>query len=78
LHVKGPSPVLTPVDFFLWIHLKEHAYVVPPRIIVDLVTRIQVTLTVVDANMLKCVRDYTVQHTAFCLEIDGGRVEEPL
>jgi hypothetical protein len=62
------------MNFFLWGHLKEHACVVPPRIIVDLVARIQVTVTAVDA----CVRGYTMQHAAVCLEIDGGRVEQQL
>jgi hypothetical protein len=35
-----PSPELTPMDFFLWGHLKEQVYAVPPRTVEDLVERL--------------------------------------
>jgi hypothetical protein len=35
------SPDLTPMDFFLWGHLMEQVYAVPPKIIEDLVARLQ-------------------------------------
>jgi hypothetical protein len=66
------------MDFFRWGNIKQHTYIVPPRIIVDLVARIQVTIIAVDGDMLKCVRECTVQHNAVCLEIDGGRFEQQL
>jgi hypothetical protein len=36
---------------FLWGHLKEHVYAVPPRIIEDLVARLQPAGTTVDAEI---------------------------
>jgi hypothetical protein len=64
------SPDLTPMDFFLWGHLKEQVYAVPPRTIEDLVVRLQAAVTtVVDANMLRRVRGNAVRRTAFCLEM---------
>jgi hypothetical protein len=39
------------MDFFLWGHLKEQVYAVPPRTIEDLVARLQAAVTTVDANM---------------------------
>jgi hypothetical protein len=38
-------------DIFLWGHLKEQVYAVPPRTIEDLVARLQAAVTTVDANM---------------------------
>jgi hypothetical protein len=66
------------MDFFLWGHLKEQVYAVPPRTIEDLVARIQTAMTTVDANMLRCVRENVVRRTAVYLEMDGGRSEHLL
>jgi hypothetical protein len=72
------SPDQTPMYFFLWGHLKEQVYAVPPRTIEDLVTRIQSALTGVDANMLRRVRENAVRRTAVCLEMDRGLFEHML
>jgi hypothetical protein len=62
------------MDPFLWGHLKERVYAVPPRTIEDLAA----DATTVDANMLTRVRENVVQRTAVYLEMDGGRVEHLL
>jgi hypothetical protein len=72
------SPDLTPMDFVLWGHLKEHVYAVHPTTIEDVMARLQVTVTTVDSNMLRCVRENAVRRTAVCLEMDGGRFERLL
>jgi hypothetical protein len=72
------SPDLTPVDFFVWGNLKEHVYLVPHRTIEDLVGRLQEAVTMVDANMLRRVRENAVRRTAVCLETDGGRFDHLL
>jgi hypothetical protein len=51
-------------------HLKERVYAVCPRIIGDLVARLQAAVTAVDAIMLRRVRENTVWSTAVSLEID--------
>jgi hypothetical protein len=66
------------MDFFLWGHLKEQVYAVPPRTIEDLVQRLQAGVTTVDAHMLRRVRENAVRRTAVCLEMDGGRFEHLL
>jgi hypothetical protein len=43
--------------FFLWGHVKVHAYTVPPRNIEELVARLQVAVATVDVNMLRRVRE---------------------
>jgi hypothetical protein len=62
-------------EFFLWGHLKEQVYAVPLRTIEDLVARLQAAVTMVDANMLRRVRENAVRRTAVYLEMDGGRFE---
>jgi hypothetical protein len=72
------SPDLTPMDFFLWGHLKEQVYAIPPRTIEDLVARFKAAVTTVDGSMLRRVRENSVPRTAVCLEMDGGRFEHLL
>jgi hypothetical protein len=66
------------MDFFLWGHLKEQVYTVPSRTIENLVARLQAAVTMVDANMLRRVRENAVWPAAVCLEMDGGRFEHLL
>jgi hypothetical protein len=68
------SPDPTPMDFFLWGHLKEQVYTVPSRTIEDLVARLQAAVTTVDANMLRRARENVVRCTAVSL----GRFEHLL
>jgi hypothetical protein len=58
------SPDLTPLDFFLWRHLKEHAYIASSTRIEDLLARLHAAVTAVDAGMLQHVPENTMQHTA--------------
>jgi hypothetical protein len=58
------------MEFFLWGHLKQHIYAVPPRTSEDLAERLETALTVVDANMLRHVRENGAQITAICLEME--------
>jgi hypothetical protein len=64
--------------FFLWGHLKEQVYAVPPKTIEDLVARLEAALKKIDANMLRHVRENAVRRTAVCLEMDGGHFENEL
>jgi hypothetical protein len=66
------------MDFFLWGHLKEQVYTVPPRTIEDLVARLQAVVRTVDTNMLRRVQENAMQRTAVCLEMDGGHFEHLL
>jgi hypothetical protein len=66
------------MDFFLWRHLKEYVYVVLPRATEYLVARLQVSVIMVDANMLRRVLENAVRLAAVCLEMDGGRFERLL
>jgi hypothetical protein len=59
------------MDSFLWEKLKEHVSAVPLSITEDLMVRFQEAVTN-DANMLRHVQENSVQHTAVCLDTDGG------
>jgi hypothetical protein len=72
----APDP--TPMDFFLWGHLKEYVYAVPPRTVEDLTARLQAAVTTVEANMLRCVRENAARRNAVYFETNGGRFEHLL
>jgi hypothetical protein len=69
---------LTPMGFFLWGHLKEQVYAVPPRTMKDLMARLQAPVTTVNANMLRRVQENAVLCTVVCLDMDGGCFEHLL
>jgi hypothetical protein len=54
------------LDFFLWRHLKEHVYAVPPTSIDDLVARLHTAVTIVDAGMLRRVKENTLPSAWKC------------
>jgi hypothetical protein len=58
------SPNLTRINFVLWEHLTKHIYVVPPRTVEDLVAESQATVTMVDVNMLRRLRDNAERRSA--------------
>jgi hypothetical protein len=66
------------MDFFLWGHLKEHGYEVPPRTIKNLVAKIQPAVITVDADVLRRVRQNAVGRDVVCLEMNGDRLENIL
>ena len=51
---------VTPTDFVMWEHVKEHIYAVPPRTVDDLVARLPVANTAVDASILGWVHTCNV------------------
>lgn len=55
---------VTPIDFLMWGHVKEHLYAVPPRTVDDLVARLPAADTAVDTNILRHLEEC---HAAHCL-----------
>jgi hypothetical protein len=56
----------------------ERARFYSPRIIKDLVTKLQAVVWMVDANMLRHIQENAMQRTVVCLEIDRGRFKHSL
>jgi hypothetical protein len=59
------------MDFFLWKHLKEHVYAVPPMNTEVLMASLQADVTTV-AAMLRRVRENVVWPNDVCLDMDGS------
>jgi hypothetical protein len=59
-----PSLDVTPMDFLMWGHVKEHVYAVPTRTVEDLVARLPAADTSVDTNILRRLEEC---HAAHCL-----------
>jgi hypothetical protein len=58
--------------FFLCGHLEEKVHAVPPRIIEDPVPRLQTSVTAVDANVLRRVRENAARRAAVYVETNGA------
>jgi hypothetical protein len=72
------SPYLTAINCFLWGNLKEHIFAISPRTIKNLVPRLQAAETVVNASMLRHVRQKAAWHMAVCREMGGGHCDHLL
>jgi hypothetical protein len=59
-------------DGFLREHLKEQ---VDSGTVEDIVARLQAAVTMVDAYILRRVREDAARRPVTCLEMDGGRLE---
>jgi hypothetical protein len=65
------------MDISLWEHLKMHVYAVPTRTLGDVLARTQAFVTMVDANMLRRVKQNAIRRIAVFLETDGGLFVNP-
>lgn len=72
------SPDITPLDFFLWGHIKALVYRTPVQNIQDLTNRIQNAAATVTPQMLTRVRENLVRRAQICLEVQGQHIENLL
>ena len=72
------SPDLTPLDFFLWGHLKSKVHTTPPRDLDDLQQRVTAEVAVVrqDAAMIRRAVYDMRRRAEVCVQRDGGHVED--
>lgn len=70
------SPDLTPVDFFLWGHLKNEVYRNRPRDINELCARITASCNNIDRQVLRNVSRNNRRRIEKCIELEGGLVEQ--
>lgn len=69
------SPDLTPLDFFLWGHLKSVIYKTKPTSLQDLRHRIVVACGEITPQMLQNVRENVEQRLYYCMEVNGYQFE---
>ena len=72
------SPDLTPLDFFLWGHLKSRIFSSPPANIEELRRRIVDETDVVrqDGDMIRRACQGMLHRAQLCIERNGGHVED--
>jgi hypothetical protein len=72
------SPDLTPLDFYLWGHLKDLVYATPPQGPDDLRNRVTAACRLVTNAMLQDVRDNLYRRLQTCVATEGGHIEHIL
>jgi len=82
--LRGPhewpprSPDLTPLDFFLWGHLKQQVYATRPASVEDLKDRIVRACRTISPQILRRVRSAILDRAVFCERMEGGHFEHML
>lgn len=70
------SPDLTPLDFFLWGHLKSKVYNrTMPGDEDDLLARIQEATDTVTEEMILCAQQDIIERARKCVAVNGGYFE---
>lgn len=74
------SPDLTPLDFFLWGHMKALVYGTPVESEMDLVARIAEAAAIIreNVNIFEQVRQSVVQRFRMCNRVNGHQFEQLL
>ncbi|XP_026825251.1 uncharacterized protein LOC113561894 [Ooceraea biroi] len=72
------SPDLTPLDFFLWGHLKQQVYATRPASVQDLKERIIRACSMISPQILRRVRKAILDRTLLCEEMEGAHFEHVL
>lgn len=70
------SPDLSPLDFFLWGHLKSVVFNSRPRTLDDLKTRITNEIEKIETDVIRRVQESVLQRCRMCLEQDGDQFEQ--
>lgn len=70
------SPDLSPLDFFLWGHLKSKIYATQPESLADLRQRIVHECHQITPQMLQNVRRRFEENLYHCMAVDGGHFQQ--
>lgn len=72
------SPDLTPLDFFLWGHIKNKVYSTVPTTLQDLKNRVINAVNDVTQDQLDRVLQATKERAILCRQQNGGHIEQLL
>lgn len=70
------SPDLTPLDFFLWGHMKQYVYRTPPQSLEDLTMKLHAATAIVTDDMLERIPGEIIRRAQLCLDNNGGHFEQ--
>lgn len=77
VHWPARSPDLTPLDFYLWGHMKNDVYSFqPPENLQELQARVEDALISVNRNTLRRATSTVVKRCRKCLHRNGGHIEQ--
>ena len=77
VHWPARSPDLTPVDFFLWGHIKAQVYATPPASLDDLKHRIHEACAQIQVTLFQQV-EQSMEFRLLCLGEEGKHFEHLL
>ena len=72
------SPDLSPLDYFLWRHLKSVVYQNRPRTLDDLKDAIITECQIITTETLIRVKDSFIKRIDACIQAEGGQFEHLL
>jgi len=72
------SPDLTPLDFFLWGHIKEYVYQTPVNDREELHMRIMEAFATVTPEMIRNAGRSLIRRARLCIQLGGGHFEHML
>lgn len=70
------SPDLTPLDFFIWAHLKNRVYMTAPTTRQDLEERVRHEIAQITPQQLQNVRRATISRATLCINQNGEQFEQ--
>lgn len=77
-HWPARSPDLTPVDFFLWGHLKNYIYREPLRNREELHNRIVEAVASISPEMIRNTQRSLLRRARLCIDTNGAQFEHLL
>jgi hypothetical protein len=72
------SPELTPLDYFLWGHMKNYVYREPVNSLEQLDDRLHEALATITPQMIQGAQASLIRRARLCIQIDGGHFEQLL
>ena len=72
------SPDVTPLDFFLWGHLKSQVYQSSPRSLEGLKNAVKSAVRRLSPSLYRAAAEATLRRAKLCLERNGGHFEHVL
>ena len=73
--ILNSSPDLTPLDFFLWSHLKNKIYETEPASPEEVIREMGQAIGAIDGAMLRRVHNDIILRAEACIEARGGHIK---
>jgi hypothetical protein len=78
IHWPARSPDLTPLDYFLWGHVKNYVYREPVNSLEQLDDRLHEALATITPQVIQGAQASLIRRARLCIQIGGGHFEQLL